>query len=250
MAFHLALYHSQLPISAALSQITQVADPVVAPSGNGFLVGALNKLARVAGVGTNLTRLQLNSSSLRDYAPFDVGGVNVGTAIESPARYYDFGGAPLPLDTNEQLDAFGVQSNVAAQLATVGVWFADGPFRPVGGRMFSVHWTNGSALTANAFSAFTPTLDNGIPAGTFSLVGMRVLSAGALFARVIPRGGTPYRPGVMCVQAQDGLLDSGDRYGGMGEFIRFTNTTMPQVEIFSGSADATQEGYFDLVQVG
>ena len=40
-----------------------------------------------------------------------------------------------------------------------------------------------------------------------------------------------------------------DRYGGLGEWMRFTNTTPPLVEIFALAADATQAGYMDLIQV-
>jgi len=66
---------------------------------------------------------------------------------------------------------------------------------------------------------------------------------------VFPRGGSPLRPGGMMVQAQDGYLLASERNGDMGEWMRFTNTTPPQIECFSGSADTSVEGYLDLVQV-
>ena len=248
--FHIALYSSSLAAGTALLQVTQVTDPIVAPSGNGFLVGALSNLMRVAGVGTNLTRVQLTSASIRKYAPFDIGGVNVGAAIETPPRYMDWSDQPIPLNVNEELDAFAVQSNAGAQLERVAVWFTDGAVRRVQGRYFSVHWTSSTALTANAWSAVTPTLDNGIPSGTFALVGSRAISAGGLFHRFIPRSGPAFRPGSFMFQAQDGFDMLADRYGNLGEWLRFTNTTLPQIEMFSGTADATQEGYLDLIQVG
>ena len=248
--FHLALYSSSIGPGATLAQVNAVPDTVIPPSGNGFLVGLLNNIMRVSAVCTNLTRAQLDSASIRKYAKFDIGPVNIGAAIESPPRMADFSDQPIPLAVNEELDANAVQSNAAAQRATVAVWFCDGAVRPMKGRYFSVHWTNATALVANAWTGFTPTLDNGIPSGTFSIVGLRAISAGALFARIIPRGGSVYRPGTFAFQAQDAFDIQNDRYGNIGEYIRFTNTTLPQVEMFSGSADATQEGYFDLIQVG
>lgn len=248
--FHLALYSSSIANGTTLLQVTQVSDAIIAPSGNGFLVGALSNLMRVAANGTNLTRVQLTSASIRKYAPFDVGGVNVGTAIESPAVMLDWRDQPIPLAVNEELDAFAVQSNAAPQTERVAVWFCDGAIRPVRGRYFSVHWTSSTALTANAWSAVTPTLDNGIPSGTFKLVGSRAISAGGLYHRFIPRQGPAFRPGTFMYQAQDGFDLNNDRYGNLGEWLTFTNTTLPQIEMFSGSADATQEGYLDLIQVG
>ncbi len=253
--FHLSLYSASIANGAVLLQVAAVADPVIAPSGNGFLVPAtINKLMRVAAFGTNLTRVQLTSASLRDYAPFDVAPVNVGTLIGTPANFADFSDAPIPLAVNEELDAFGVQSNAGAQRITVGVWWADGPVRPSLARGFTVHWTATATLTANAWSSTAITFDNGIPSGTFAIVGSRVISAGAAFHRWIPRGGAPYRPGSFAGQAQsfnpvDGSRMS-DYVNNWGEWMRFTNTTPPTVEIFSISADTTEEGYLDLVQVG
>jgi len=253
--FHLALYSASIANGTALLQVAAVADPVLAPSGNGFLVpGTINKLMRVAAAGTNLTRVQLTSASLRDYAPFDVGPVNVGTLIATPANYADFTDNPIPLSTNEELDAFGVQSNAGAQRITVGVWLADGPTRPVVSRGFSVHWTASATLSANTWSSTAITFDNGIPSGTFAIVGSRMISAGALFHRWIPRGGAPYRPGGFSGQAQSFNPVDGSRMSdyvmNWGEWMRFTNTTPPTLEVFSISADTTEEGYLDLVQVG
>lgn len=253
--FHLALYSASIANGSVLLQVAAVADVVVAPSGSGFLVNAqVPRLMRVAGVGTNLSRVQLTSASLRDYTPFDVNPVSAGTTIASPAPVVDFSDAPLPLAVNEELDAFAVQSNAGAQRATVGVWFCDGPTKPDNRRPFTVHWTATTTLTANAWTAVPITFDNGIPSGTFAILGSRAKSAGALFHRWIPRGGSAFRPGGFAQQAfTDNPMD-GSRYSdyvpNWGEWLRFTNTTPPQCEFFSGSADTTEEGFLDLVQVG
>lgn len=254
--FHLALYDASIANGAVLLQIAALSDPVIAPAGSlGLLTNpAVPNIMRVSAVGTNLTRVQLISGTIRDLAPFDVGPVNVGTVIESPARGLFFDSMPFPLAVNEELDAWGVQSNAAAQRMTVAVTFCDGPVRPVTGRIWSLHWTASTTLVANAFTAVTPTFDNGLPAGTFAVVGSRCISAGALYHRHIPRAfpGMAFltRPGTYAYQAQDNYEAHNDRQGGMGEWYRFTNTALPQIEIFSRSADTSEEGYFDLIKVG
>jgi hypothetical protein len=250
MAFHLALYDASIANGSVLLQVAAVSDPVIAPAGNGLLVHTLvPKLARVVAVGTNLTRVQLTSGSLRRYTPLDLAPVNVGTAIETPARIYDLVDEPYDMAVNEEVDAFGVQSNAGAQRISVAVTFCDGPFRPIRARGFSVHFSNTVTLTANGFTAFQPTFDSGLPSGTFAMVGARILSATGLFFRMIPRGGLPLRPGGMMVQAQDTYIAARQRRGDLGEWLRFTNTTPPQVECFARSADTSVEGYLDLVQV-
>lgn len=250
--FHLALFSSSIASATANQQVTQVTDNLIAPSASGFLVPmTINKLMRAAGVGNLIQRFQLSSPSLKKFTPFDGNPGNTGTLISSPARALHFEKNPIPLSVNEELDAFITNSGAGATQTTVAAWFCDGPIAPVtGGQVFSVHWTASTTLTANAWTSFAITLDNGLPSGTFAIVGSRMKSAGALFHRFIPRGGAPYRPGTFAQQAfTDYGLDM-DRYGGIGEYLRFTNTTPPQVEVFSLSADTTEDGFLDLIQVG
>jgi hypothetical protein len=248
--FHLSLYDASIANGTILLQVAAVADPVLAPSGSSFLVNSqCPNIMRISAVGTNLTRVQLTSGSLGAFAPFDINPVNVGTIMGDPARGLFLEDQPLVLAINETLNAFGVQSNAGAQRITVAVTFCDGPVRKVLGRPFSLHWTAAATLVANAFTSFAPVFDNGLPSGTFAIVGSRCISAGALYHRIIPRGGSPLRPGTFACQAQSGLAVKDDRDGGLGEFLRFTNTTPPQIEIFSRSADTTEEGYFDLMKV-
>jgi hypothetical protein len=248
--FHLALYSAAIASVGPNSQLAAVADPVIAPAASGFLVPAtINKIIRVAAVGNLLVRAQLSSASIRQYTPIDIEPVNVGTAIQSPAAMQDWINNPLPLDVDEELDAFVTNSAVTSTQTTVAVWFADMAIRPVAGRVFSVQWTASTTLVANAWTASPITFANGIPSGTFAIVGSRMSSAGALFHRWIPRGGSPYRPGGFAQQANGQFPMASERYGQFGEWLRFTNTTPPQVEIFSGSADTSEQGVLDLVQV-
>jgi hypothetical protein len=79
---------------------------------------------------------------------------------------------------------------------------------------------------------------------------MRCLSAGALAFRVVPSGssdGNVFRPGGIGVQTEDQLDHPFQRKGGWGKWLDFTNTTVPQIEIFSLSNDTSEEGIFDIV---
>ena len=249
MSFHLALYSSSVASASANQQLTQVSDPVVAASNSGFLVPpVINKVIRVIGVGNLLNRAQLNSGSLRDFTPWDITPVNVGTAIESPVRELWLNDNPIPLVTNEELDAYATNSGSTATQTSLGVVFADQATTPYRGRMFSVHFSNTITLVAHAFTSFSPTLDNGLPSGTFAIVGARVNSASGLFFRFIPRGGPAYRPGSTMIQAYDQAPNMNDRYGKMGIWLSFTNTTLPQIECFALSADTAVDGFIDLVQ--
>lgn len=249
--FHLALYSSSIANGAVLLQVTNVPDIVLATSNKGFFVkDTLSQLAWCAGVGTNLTRFQLSSGSIRKMFPWDFDRVNVGTVLENPVRFHDFTANPYQLDINEEIDAYCVQSNAGAQQEYIAACFSDGPLRPVQGKIQTMHATGATTLTANAWTAVPLTLDNGLDGGQYAIVGMSAFSAGALFARVIPRGNSAYRPGVPAAQARDQSIPANWRYGGWGEFVRFPNTAVPQIEFFSVSADTSEEVYLDLIKVG
>jgi hypothetical protein len=254
MPFHLALYDSSIANGAILLQVTKVSDPIIAPAGNGFLVqAALQNLAGVAGVGTNLTRMNLTSGSIRKMFPFDFDRVNVGALIENPARFHDFTAMPYQLDLNEELDAFVVQSNAGAQSETVAVWFSDGPLRPIvpSGKMQTVHATATTTLSARAWTACTLTLDNGLDGGRYAIVGASAFSASGIFFRFVPRGGSAVnRPGGFVGQARNALCPPNFRYGGLGEWLRFDNTNLPQVEFFATAGDTSEEVFLDVIKVG
>jgi len=251
MSIHLALYYASLAGNAALTQLNALGDAVITSTANGYLVPpVINRVFRAAGVGGLLTRAQLNSSSIRDFTPFDLAPVNSGAVISTPAVFQDFRRNPIPLRTNEELDAFILNTGVGPTKTTVAVWFCDQAPQPVSGRVFTVHWTSSIPLAAaDAWSQVTPVFDNGLPSGTFAIVGGRVESATGQFYRYIPKGGNPYRPGSFCSQAVGGQVTDQDRYGGIGEWLRFDNTNPPLMEIFALAADATQAGYMDLIQV-
>jgi len=249
--YHTACFTSSIANGSVLLQVTQLADPIIAPANLGFLVKQeIPNLGMVCGVGTNLTRIQLSSGSIRKLFPWDMDSVNVGTVLENPVRYLDFMSAPIPLDITEELDAFALQSNAGAQNEYIFVNFTDGPVKPVSGRMQTMHAVGSTTLVANKWTAVSLTLDNGLDGGLYSIVGMSAFSAGALFARILPRGTTAFRPGVPAAQARDQSIPHPWRYGGWGELMRFPNTAVPQVEFLSVSADTAEEVYFDLIKVG
>ena len=237
--YHSVAYSSSIANGSVLLQITNVSDPIIATSNKGFFVKSdIPNLGALCGVGTNLTRMQLSSGSIRKLFPWDFDSVNVGTVLENPVRLFDFMQAPVPLDINEELDAYVLQSNAGAQTEYVFANFTDGPVKPVSGRIQTMHATSSTTLVGGAWTACTLTLDNGLDGGLYSIVGMSAFSATCLWARLVPRGTSAFRPGVPGAQARDQAPPHPWRYGGWGELLRFPNTAVPQVEFFSTAADS------------
>jgi hypothetical protein len=250
--FHTSAFSSSIANSGALLQLTEIPDSILPASGSGLLSSRLSYLMALAGVGVNMTRGQFLAPSLRDYGNIDLLPINIGAVFESPPRVDDFSRKMIPLATPEEWDAFAAQNHAtASQIESMFLWSSDGnidPFPPK--KIVQIRFTAAVTLTANKWSQVQPVLAQPLVAGQYALVGMRCLSAGLLAFRVVPSGsstGNNFRPGGIGVQTEDQLDHSFQRKGGWGKWLDFTNTSVPFLELFSLSADTSEEGIFDLV---
>ncbi len=259
--FHFEMFSSSIATGITTrAQVTSISNGVVPTLNKGFQVPAqLPFLHSVFGVGAHLGEVQLQTPAFLPFPYPNLNPNNRGAAFESPARIWDFSASPLPLNPTDELDCYATQNLGTPETEYIGINFTDGVAAPIpNGKFLSVHWTAAVTLTAGAMSPVLPVLDSALPAGMYSLVGVRVFSATGLFFQMLPASQPLWRPGGICVQAYDSLDPPNQRAaavfsaraGGWGEWLRFRQNVPPQVNVFATSADTAQEGWFDLVYVG
>ena len=211
--FHGELFSSSLASGAnTFAQVTYIsADAVLPAIVNGMQVSTqLPNLMAVAGVGAHLVHVRPQANSMLPMPYPALSPNNRGSALESPPRFWDFSGNPIPLKPTEEFDIFATQNLGSAETEYVFCLFTDGIATPVPvginppgtagmgaipGRAFSVHWTATQTLTAGAFTSLSPSFDQTLPAGMYALLGARVFSATGLFFRMLPAMGPLWRPG-------------------------------------------------------
>jgi hypothetical protein len=250
--FHTSAFSSSIANDGLLHQLIEIPDSILPASGAGLLSSRLAYLMGLAFVGADLTRGQFLAPSLRDYGNVDVLPINIGTAFESPPRVDDFSRKMVPLAVSEEWDAFAAQNNaMASEIETGFLWSSDGNLDPIPPKkIVQIRWSAAITLIAGQWSLIQVTLAQPLTAGQYALVGARCLSAGALAFRFVPSGsstGNVFRPGGIAVQTEDQLDHPMQRKAGWGKWLDFTNTTIPQIEIFSLSADTSEEGIIDIV---
>lgn len=270
--FHMELFRSALAsgVTDVFQQLTYVStNAVLAPLVNGMQVSAqLPFLHSFFGVGAHLENIRPQAASFLPlpyptYAPN-----NIGTAAESPARFWDLSRQPKPLRPTEEFDMFASQTNGSSETEAVFANFTDGkvmtapplatgPTINGNGQFFVAHATATTTLTANGWTQVTPVLDQALPAGFYALVGARVVSAGALAFRMLPIVEPLWRPGGVGCQTADQLDPPGQRFinpltGKMshwGVWLTFFQNTVPNVHIWSNSADTKEDFFFDLIKI-
>jgi hypothetical protein len=250
--FHTAAFSSSIANTGDLLQLTEIPDSILPASGLGLLSNQLAYLHALGFVGADLIRGQMQAPSLRDYGNQDVEPINLGTAFESPPRLDDFSRNPIPLAAAEEWDLFAAQGNaMASEIETGFLWCSDGKLDPYPSKkVVQIKWTASITLVASGWSLIQLTMAQPLAAGMYALVGARCVSAGALAFRFVQSGGkaaTNSRPGGIACQTVDQLDWPLQRKGGWGKWLDFTNTTVPQMEIFSLSNDTSEEGIIDIV---
>jgi hypothetical protein len=252
MPHHTSAFQATIANDGNLHQLTSIPDSILPTSGLGLLSNAFAYIMGIYYVGTSITRGQFQAPSLRDYGNLDTQPVNIGTAVESPPRLDDFSMKMIPAAVSEEWDAFAAQNNgSASEVETAILFSSDGNIAPVPPKkIVQIHWSASITLVANVWSLIQMTMAQPLAAGTYAIVGARCLSAGAIAFRFVPSGGpsaTTNRPGGVAVQAEDQLDWPRQRRGGWGSWLQFTNVTLPAIEIFSRSADTSEEGDIDIV---
>jgi hypothetical protein len=270
--FHMEAFRSSLAsgVTDVFQQVTYIsAGALLAPAVSGVQVSAyLSKLHSLFGVGAHLENIRPQAASFLPLPYPTLGPNNIGTAAESPPRFWDFSRAPKALRPTEEFDIFASQTAAGAENEAIFVNFTDGIVAPApavspgpmlngNGQFFIAHATATATLSANAWTQVTPSLDQALPAGFYALVGARCVSAHALAFRMRPIVEPLWRPGGVACQTADQLDPPGQRFinpvnGGMshwGTWLTFYQNTVPYVDFWATAGDTVEDMFFDLIKI-
>src|SRR5215831_407485 len=250
----MSAFFSSIPNTAADQQIIAVAAGSLKNRDNALVVPPeLPRLLSGMFIGTNMTTAKFKPASYRRFGdywvlPYALASGTAGNIMP----YLDLsdnpqGGPPLILDPSEELPAYGQQSSAGAQNAYAFVLFGHEGAKRHAGKFFTVRGVGSSTLTANTWSPVVFTMDTGLPAGRYNLVGARVKSAGLLaFRFVIAKQWN--RPGGYGTQNDQSFEAQGQRNGWWGVWGSFDHLSIPVLEAFSTTADTSETVWLDLEQ--
>jgi hypothetical protein len=222
-------------------QLSGKSDAIIPTLNSGLQIPKqLNKLGFVAGVGTSMTNLRVQTPAFLPYPWPSFGPVNRGSAFESPPRMFDLFKSPLNMNPTDELDVFIAQNSGGSETEYVFLSLTDGMVSSApGGRFFTVHATGTTTQTAGAFTSCTLTFDQAIPAGLYAVIGARAFAATALAFRLAPAMEPLWRPGGIAVRTYDQLDPPGQRayhldgqvIAPWGVWMQFYQNVPPQVDV-------------------
>lgn len=232
-----------------LEAIDAVPDEHVTGTGDDITIPIdLDQVVGIQLTGTTLARARLSSPSLRriwleELNPFaSIAGMPPGgDSIGLIDRKAD----PIPLTASEKLN---IIVTCAAAGACAVLFLADGAIEPAHGDIRTIRATAAIADAAGEWVSGPLTFSQTLPAGRYQVVGMKVIDAHGIAARLLFVGQWP-RPGCVCAPALGSINDDPFRLGKPGVLGEFEFDQPPQMEVLSDGTGTSQEVYLDLIQV-
>lgn len=248
--FHLAAFSESVAIGATTQQIDGVPDGILTRSAsNNFLAPDGCRLFAATGLGTNLTRMRINTPVARYVAFPQIAPTNAGTTVPSPANLSLFENAGIKPNASDEIAIEAGQNNAAAQIERAGLWLMFQRKEPTPGVKYRTRFTATITAVAESWASGAITFDQTIPAGIYQIQGMQCFGANLFLSRLIFPGGG-WRPGVLCNNLVSDIPRREFTDGTFGVFGEFNSVNVPQLEILSTGANTAQEGFLDLVRTG
>lgn len=198
--------------------------------------------------GATITGAQVNAPTLRQITLPQIQPLNVATAPGTLAPISINPPGQFQVRANDEL-AFNTSNGAGApERHIAGLWLHDRNLNIPQGQIITIVGTGVITAGNLTWGAGAFTLTTGLPIGRYSVVGMDVVGANLIFARLVfPNGGV--KPGCLARQAMNITPQDVFRFGHMGEWGQFDSTAMPGIELFGSAAPTTQTIFLDIVKV-
>ncbi|MDD3523853.1 MAG: hypothetical protein PHQ41_04050 [Candidatus Cloacimonetes bacterium] len=249
MSFSLVAWAESQDTAGVLTEMSAVKDQHITTKGDDVLVPSFapNLMALFA-LGTTISRAQFSTPSLRERSLIDISPLNIGAEPLSNPRIVDYVAKPIALTPGEGARFLVAEGAAGAELGVGLAWLQGEAEAAPDGEIETIRCSSTTTLTANTWTLCELTLSQQLRAGTYAIVGMAAISAGAIAARlVIP--GSAYRPGVIAFDAESDFGTTYGRNGKLGSWGTFEHVYPPQIEFLSISADTAETVYLDIVKV-
>lgn len=248
--FHIAAMRASVTNGTTNSGLTAVTDQILSVNSAGqFLLPQKMQLRLGAGGSANVSRLRINTPSLRYIALPYIAPVNSGLTVASPPNVANYGENGPMLPPADALVVEGTHSGGAPEVMWSVIWLRDG-FRPTTpGQLYRMRLTASITGAAGTWVSGSMTPDQTLPSGVYDINGMDVFGTNLIAARLIFPGGN-WRPGCLCRNAVTSIQRPEFINGELGCYGTFDSVNLPNLEIYVEGANTSQEIYLDVVRTG
>lgn len=242
-----------LATGGTIAELAAVPDQTHRISGDDLYIGKFNELVGECAIAAQLGNAYLTSPSLRRVARKYIAPLFIHpSSYHIPFTWNWHGESPLPLATNEAVNAFCEESSVSAvHNPTIGMWLADGAITPVKGVIWTIHASASGTFAEKAWTNAALTITPDLPVGKYQIVGARCYMVdGGLFRFNFV--GEWNRPGGVCISEYAMASMPWQRNGGMGVWGAFDAILPPTIDLLPQKVAGETAAYLriDIIKVG
>lgn len=247
--FHLCAFENASAGTATDQDTPALSDPAITISNNHFVFTVPVQVWLAYINAAAATRARIATPKLRTISrPYIRPCLRLANPGANPilTEYFRM---PLKLNPIDETQILITNNAGAAEQEAALLWVGDGNRSIPQGDPYTVRFTSTVSSVANAWAAGAITLDEVLPAGRYSVIGMDYFAATAVAARLVfPL--QVWRPGVLGMTASGNANSRYFRWGFLGEYGQFESIAQPLIEVLNTAAAVTvHEGYLDLIKV-
>lgn len=246
--FHLAAFEGSIAATAD-TDLTAVTDNCLLIQNSHFVPQQDMQVLFAYATAVTLLRAKLVTPTLRQFSPPFIRPIDNAISPTSRTPIADYRNYPLNLKALEEIAVQATDSAAGPNACTAMIGLQTGPMQTAPqGQIITMRGTGTTVQTALAWSQAAITWADTLPAGSYACVGLSGFAATGVAMRLI-FDGQFWRPGAII--GATGVIIPNPIFlkGGLGVLGMFTANRMPNIEVFSTSADDAQEVYLDLVRV-
>ena len=262
MAWHTLAFYKSDTAGATNEQIPAVLDQIVTQSPNGNYILQQDMRIRAAYFrDAGATGARINTPDYRTISIPNIHPVQRQAGVTNLPAFQRYFPAGLDIAKIDEVIFEGSNNGAGGVDAVGGLWLS-----PLGdtanipqGEVYKLHGTATSVGVAANWELVPIVLDEILPNGTYTIIGLDVVSSGAAgaveFARIAwtggnaPGGGSLWRPGVLVVAGQAEQNWPNWQNGNWGTLGSFTSTAQPNLEVFSApGTGVTLDIYLDVIK--
>lgn len=250
--FTTVAFSELLATPAVMAEIAAVPDQTHRTSLDDLYIGKFNELVGECAIGAQIQDAYITSPSLRRVSQKYIAPLFIHPSdYHIPVTWNWHGDSPLPLATNEAVNAFAEESSVsAAHCPTIGMWLSDKEITPVKGVIWTVKASASGTFNQKAWNNVALNITPDLPVGRYQIVGVRCYMVdGGLFRFNFV--GDWFRPGGVCISEYAMATMPWQRNGGMGVWGEFDAILQPTIDLLPQAVAGETEAYLriDLIKV-
>lgn len=236
--YHTCAFGGSIALTSTKQPLNALADNVFKiGSSNGFVLQEDMMLLAANARGVGMANVKLLSPKLAQFNPLLITPFDVTLAATNPdiAALYPY--RPFTFRNQEEVTAQTDNTNAGAQQQVLVAHFSNGIEQVPSGEQIVISGTSTTTAVANAWTLLTYTLDQTLPEGVYAMLASEVQSANAIAHRWT-FWGQFYRPGMVSTTAYSNRQWEPVRWLTFGLMGRFSNVTLPNLEVLASVADA------------